>query len=83
MLPQVLRDTLDCTLPIEIIYNGPAEMDLWAINKFQVSPLALLHKGQLSSQERFRSVHSPAHPSLCRFAYLIGSSAEGSGMVNA
>ena len=86
MLPQVLRDTLNCTLPIEIIYNGPAEMDLWAINKFQVRPLALLHKGQLSSQERFRSVYSPvqpAHPSLCRFACLIGGSAQGSGIVNA
>ena len=32
---QVLRDTLNCTLPIEIIYNGPGEMDNWAINKFQ------------------------------------------------
>ena len=33
---QVLRDTLNCTLPIEIIYNGPREMDDWAVNKFQV-----------------------------------------------
>ena len=33
---QVLRDTLNCSLPIEIIYNGPAEMDEWAVNKFQV-----------------------------------------------
>ena len=32
---QVLRDTLNCTLPVEIIYNGPGEMDDWAINKFQ------------------------------------------------
>ena len=36
---QVLRDTLNCTLPIEIIYNGPREMDEWAVNKFQVSPM--------------------------------------------
>ena len=33
---QVLRDTLNCTLPIEIIYNGPLEMDAWAIQKFEV-----------------------------------------------
>jgi hypothetical protein len=33
---QVLRDTLNCTLPIEIIYNGPLEMDAWAIRKFEV-----------------------------------------------
>lgn len=33
---QVLRDTLNCTLPIEIVYNGPAEMDAWAIQKFEV-----------------------------------------------
>ena len=32
---QVLRDTLNCTLPIEIIYNGPLEMDAWAIHKFE------------------------------------------------
>ena len=48
VLPQVLRDTLNCTLPIELIYNGPAEMDQWAINKFQVRHLALLHKAQRS-----------------------------------
>ncbi|CAL5224336.1 g7008 [Coccomyxa viridis] len=34
---KVLRDTLNCTLPIEIIYNGPREMDEWAVNKFQKS----------------------------------------------
>jgi len=31
-----LRETLNCTLPIEIIYNGPSEMDAWAIQKFEV-----------------------------------------------
>lgn len=36
---QVLRDTLNCSLPIEIIYNGPREMDEWAVNKFQVLSL--------------------------------------------
>ena len=36
---QVLRDTLNCSLPIEIIYNGPREMDDWAVNKFQVLSL--------------------------------------------
>ena len=38
---QVLRDTLNCTLPIEIIYNGPREMDQWAVNKFQVPSLLM------------------------------------------
>lgn len=34
-----LRETLNCTLPIEIIYNGPSEMDDWAIQKFEVRRL--------------------------------------------
>ena len=37
---QVLRHTLNCSLPIEIIYNGPSEMDDWSVKKFQV-PVAL------------------------------------------
>ena len=40
---QVLRDTLNCTLPIEIIYNGPAEMDAWAIQKFEVASFSVCH----------------------------------------
>ena len=43
---QVLRDTLNCTLPIEIIYNGPGEMDDWAINKFQARSLRPLMDSQ-------------------------------------
>lgn len=34
----VLRESLNCSLPIEIIYNGPNEMDLWSIKKFEVLP---------------------------------------------
>ena len=44
---QVLRDTLNCTLPIEIIYNGPREMDEWAVNKFQVDSLLRAHSKYL------------------------------------
>lgn len=46
LLAQVLRDTLNCTLPIEIIYNGPGEMDSWAVNKFQVTPSFAEHSGK-------------------------------------
>ena len=46
----MLRDTLNCTLPIEIIYNGPGEMDDWAINKFQARSL----RPPLYSQRQFK-----------------------------
>ena len=33
---QVLRNTLNCTLPIELVYNGEYEMDAKTCNKFEV-----------------------------------------------
>lgn len=41
--PQVLRDTLRCRLPIEVIYNGKYEMDAPACAHFEVCPLSLVH----------------------------------------
>lgn len=39
LLPQVLRQTLNCTLPIEIVYNGPVEADEVVRRQFEVSAL--------------------------------------------
>ena len=39
---QVLRETLRCRLPIEVIYNGKYEMDAPACAHFEVGP-TLLH----------------------------------------
>ena len=35
-MPQVLRNTLNCTLPIEIVHNGPLEATPDVIQRFQV-----------------------------------------------
>ena len=37
-LLQVLRDTLRCRLPIEVVYNGKYEMDAPACAHFEVLP---------------------------------------------
>jgi hypothetical protein len=42
---QVLRDTLGCRLPVEIVYNGNWEMDDKSCAKFQVSRKRAYHKG--------------------------------------
>ena len=58
---QVLRDTLNCSLPIEIIYNGPKEMDEWAVNKFQVT-LALIPQPSCHSR---LALHQAAANIMC------------------
>ena len=33
---QVLRNTLNCTLPVELVFNGEYEMDKGTCDKFEV-----------------------------------------------
>lgn len=37
---QVLRNTLNCTLPVEVVYNGAEEMGPDLVHKFEVGALS-------------------------------------------
>ena len=75
---QVLRDTLNCTLPIEIIYNGPREMDQWAVNKFQVPSLLMtcvkLPRGCVFCQSASHALPSRT-PMCCALSVPVESGA--------
>ena len=42
---QVLREILNCTLPIEIIYRNPSEMPEHRVAEFEVGKIRLLKRG--------------------------------------
>ena len=42
---QVLRETLNCTLPIEVIYSDPSEMSKHTAAKFEVGKIKIFRRG--------------------------------------
>lgn len=39
MFLQVLREELDCQMPVEVIYNGPLEMTHEVLSRFEARPV--------------------------------------------
>ncbi len=63
----VLRESLNCTLPIEIIYNGPLEMDAWSIQTFEVGHLPRTQHTLLAAVLAviFPHAHDNGHLLIC------------------
>ena len=75
---QVLRGTLGCKLPIEIIYNGKYEMDWRTHVKFEVGPtVSTVHHEHKSKSVAGMLVACTAHTAQACQAALAGAHGPG------